>query len=167
MGDERHRHAEFLLQLAEQQQNLDLHGDVQCRGGFVGEKHVRVAGQCQGNHGTLARAAGHFVRLITEAAPRGEDAHMLRHPSSALHGGGGAAREACVVHDGPRRFGCRSCVETGALISGSRNTIEMRRPRQGRLGEIEKRLAGQAYCTADPGARSQEDFPAPYRLVQT
>ena len=41
VGDEYHRHSEVLFELIEQIENLCLNGDVEARGGFVGEKQLR------------------------------------------------------------------------------------------------------------------------------
>ena len=78
MGDKDHRHAEFLLQPAQQHDDLDLHGDVECGGGLVGEQHRRAAGQRQRDHRPLPHSARHFVRVGFEAARCRGDLHDLQ-----------------------------------------------------------------------------------------
>lgn len=43
MGDKNHRHAKFLLQLAQQQQNLNLHGRIQRCRRLIREQQARFA----------------------------------------------------------------------------------------------------------------------------
>ena len=43
VGDEDHRHAEFALQFAQQQQDLDLHGGVERGGRLVRQQHLGLA----------------------------------------------------------------------------------------------------------------------------
>ena len=60
---------------------LDRHVE-RCRG-LVGEDQLRVAGQCDGDHHTLAHAAGELVRVVVETVLRAGDAHLaqqLSHP---------------------------------------------------------------------------------------
>ena len=86
--DEHDRHAEFLLQLAQQQQDLDLHRDIQRGGRLVGQQHGRRAGERQRDHRALPHAAGHFVRIVLQP-PRGRgDLHMIQQVQRTLHRGG-------------------------------------------------------------------------------
>ena len=85
MGHENHGHAELALQLAQQQQDLDLHGGVQRRGRLVRQQDFRLAGQRQRDHRALPHAAAHFVRIGLEAAFGGGDAHHLQHFQRAGH----------------------------------------------------------------------------------
>ena len=68
---------ELALQLAQQEQDLDLHGGVERRGRLVGEQHARAAGQRQRDHGALAHAARHLVRIGVEPPRRRGNAHAL------------------------------------------------------------------------------------------
>ena len=85
VGDEDHRHAEFALQLAQQQQDLDLHGGVERRGRLVGEQEFRLAGQRQRDHRALPHPAGHLVRIGVEPAPGRGDPHQFQHLERARH----------------------------------------------------------------------------------
>lgn len=57
VADQQQRHAQACLQGLEQLEDLQLHGDVQRRGRFVGDQQVRLVGQGHGNHHTLPLAA--------------------------------------------------------------------------------------------------------------
>ena len=67
MGDQDHRHAEFLLQVADEVEDLRLHGDVERCRRLVGNQHVRAVGKRHGDHDALALAAGELVRILVEA----------------------------------------------------------------------------------------------------
>ena len=79
VGDEDDGHAELALQLAQQQQDLNLHGGIERRGRLVGEKDFRLAGKRQRDHGALPHAAGHFVRVGIEPAFSRGNAHHFQH----------------------------------------------------------------------------------------
>ena len=76
--DKDHGHTELPLQLAQQQQDLDLHRHIECRRRFVGEQHARIARQGERDHRALAHPTGHFVRIGVEPAPGGRDLHPLQ-----------------------------------------------------------------------------------------
>ena len=78
VGDQDDRHAGFLLQFAQQVEDLRLHRDIERGGGFVGDQQVGRAGQRHGDHHALAHAAGHLVRIFVEAAFRRGNAHALQ-----------------------------------------------------------------------------------------
>ncbi|OWK19103.1 hypothetical protein AJ88_48580 [Mesorhizobium amorphae CCBAU 01583] len=44
VGDQDHRHPQFLLQVANEVEDLRLDGDVECRRRLVGDQHVRIVG---------------------------------------------------------------------------------------------------------------------------
>ena len=77
-------HAQLLLQVLHQFQNLRLNGHVQSRGGLVGNQDIRLARQSHGDHHALAHASGQLVRILLEALLRLVHAHELEH----LHGAG-------------------------------------------------------------------------------
>lgn len=66
MGDEDHRHAKPLLQIANEIENLCLHGHVERRGRLISNQHVRVVGESHGNHDTLALPARELMRILIE-----------------------------------------------------------------------------------------------------
>src|ERR1700690_3615513 len=63
VGNEKHSQAELGAQLGEQFKNLRLDGDVECRGGFVGDQQLRAVDDGHGNHDALAHAAGKLMRI--------------------------------------------------------------------------------------------------------
>ena len=84
MGDDQDRHAEPLLQVAQQVEDLGLDGDVERRGRLVGDQQRRLAGQRHGDHHALAHAAGHVVRKVVDALRGGGDPHQIEHLDRAL-----------------------------------------------------------------------------------
>ena len=77
--DQQHRRAAVLLQALHQLQNLGLDGDIQRRGGFVGNQQPGRVGQRHGDHDALAHAARQFVRVFVKALRRRRNAHPLQH----------------------------------------------------------------------------------------
>ncbi len=65
--DQQHRHAHALLQLAQQLEDLRLDGDVERRGGLVGDEEVRLVGERHGDHHALALAARELMGVGAEA----------------------------------------------------------------------------------------------------
>ena len=57
VGNEHDAHMDLILQLLKQLQNLGLNGHVQSRGGLVRDQQLGIAGQCHGDHHTLAHTA--------------------------------------------------------------------------------------------------------------
>ena len=86
VGDVHDRHAQLVSQFAHQLQDLCLDGHVQRGGGLVGNQHLGVAGQGDGNHHALAHAPGKLVRIVLEAALGIGDAHQLQQLLGALAG---------------------------------------------------------------------------------
>ena len=68
----------LLLQLAQQPQDLGLHGDVQGGGGFVGDQQLRPAGQGDGDVHALGHAAGDLVRVGAQHPVRVGDLDLLQ-----------------------------------------------------------------------------------------
>ena len=66
MGDEHGRQAPLTAETPQQRDDLRLHGNIQCGGGFVGNQQARVGTQRQGNGHTLTHAAGELVRILRE-----------------------------------------------------------------------------------------------------
>ncbi|QNQ99423.1 hypothetical protein BGI51_18175 [Pseudomonas oryzihabitans] len=87
MGDEHDGRAEFPLQIAQQVQDLRLDGDVQRRGGFVGDDEVRFAEQRHGDHHPLAQSATELVRILAQALAGVADADLFQHGLRACPGG--------------------------------------------------------------------------------
>ena len=78
VGDEDERHAEVALQVAHQAEDLRLHGDVEGGGRLVGDQHLRIAGERDGDHDALAHAARELVRILAEALLGLGHAHRLQ-----------------------------------------------------------------------------------------
>ena len=66
VGDEDDCEPLFALELAQKQEHLDLVGGVERGGGFVGEQDLRPARQRERDHGALAHAARHLMRIVVE-----------------------------------------------------------------------------------------------------
>lgn len=84
MRDENHRQAQLSLQLAQEQKHLDLHRGIECGGGFIGEQQLGSTGERKCDHGPLAHAAGHLVRVGGQPALRAGDADPLKQFQGAL-----------------------------------------------------------------------------------
>ena len=67
MGNPNHGHAEGFLQLFYQIRDLRLDGDIQRRGGFVGNQQHGVAGKCHSDHSSLAHPAGKLMRIVVKS----------------------------------------------------------------------------------------------------
>ena len=83
MGDQHHRHAEAVLHVLQQVEDLRLDGDVERGGRLVGDDELRLAGQRHRDHDALAHAAGELVRVIVHAACGIGDLHQLEHLDGA------------------------------------------------------------------------------------
>ena len=78
MGDHNDRQPQLGTQVAEQAQNLHLHGDVQRGRRFVGNQQPRFRRKGDGDHRPLAHTAGKFVRIAIEPIPRVRDADLTQ-----------------------------------------------------------------------------------------
>jgi len=66
------------LERCQQREDLRLDRDIERGGRLIGDQKFRLRGQRQGHHGALAQAAGELVRVLTEAARRIADLHLLQ-----------------------------------------------------------------------------------------
>ena len=64
VGDEHDAGAEVVLDALDDVEDLRLHGDVERRRRLVGDQHVGVVGDGDGDHHPLAHAAGELVRVL-------------------------------------------------------------------------------------------------------
>ena len=92
--DEQHRHVQPVAKLAQQAEDLELHGDVERGGRFVGDEHLRPAGERDGDHHPLAHPARQLMRIGAHLQRRIGNADHLKKLARALAGGG--AGEAVV-----------------------------------------------------------------------
>ena len=79
MRDENYRHAKVRLQFLKQPQDLRLHGDIECGGGFIGNEHLGIGDQRHRNHHALAHAPGKFVWIRMHPLGSIADAHLFQH----------------------------------------------------------------------------------------
>ncbi len=79
VGDEQQRHAEPLLDVLQQLDDLRLHGDVERGGRLVGDEQIGLVGERHGDHDALALAAGKLMRIAAEPALRVGDADLGQH----------------------------------------------------------------------------------------
>ena len=84
MRDQDQRHAEFPLQLREQQQDLRLDRDVERRRRLVGDDKIGPAHQRHRDHHTLTQPARKLVRILPEATFRARDADLLQQKHRAI-----------------------------------------------------------------------------------
>ena len=107
--DDQHGHAQALLQIAQQIEDLRLDRHIQGGGGLVGHQQHRLAGQGHGDHHPLAHAARQPVRKVVEPLRRRRDAHQLQHLDGPLlrvvvgHAGVGTQRLDDLRADGVHR----------------------------------------------------------------
>ena len=79
MGDEKDGHVELVAELVDEVEDLRLDGDVERRGGLVGDQELGVARERHGDHDALPHAAGHLVREVAGALLGTGDAHDAQH----------------------------------------------------------------------------------------
>ena len=78
VGDEQDADTALVGEVAEELQDLRLHGHVERRRRLVGDQELGIAGQRGRDHDALALAAGELVRIGLEAALRLGDADGLQ-----------------------------------------------------------------------------------------
>ena len=77
VGDEEHTHTVFLLQDADEREDVLLDSDIKSGGRFVGDEQLRIAAHGHGNHDTLFLSAGEFVRVRVEKLLRTGQQHLF------------------------------------------------------------------------------------------
>ena len=77
--DQQHRHAEPVLQVPEQGEDLRLDGDVKGRRGLVGDEQLGLVGQRHRDHHALPQAAGQLVRVVVQALLGPGQADQVQH----------------------------------------------------------------------------------------
>ncbi len=70
VADQQQRHAQACLQFLEQFEDLQLHGDVECCGRFVGDQQLGLVGQRHGDDHPLPLSARQLVRVGADALAR-------------------------------------------------------------------------------------------------
>ena len=66
VGDEQKRHAEPLLDVLQQRDELGLHRDIERGGRLVGDQEIGLVGERHGDHDALALAARELMRIAVE-----------------------------------------------------------------------------------------------------
>ena len=94
MADQQQGHAQACLQVLEQFEDFQLHGDVQRGSRLVGNQQLGFVGQGHGNHHALALAAREFVGVSLEALVRLGNADQVEQLQGA--GGGRLAAQALM-----------------------------------------------------------------------
>ena len=93
------------LHLAQQVEDLRLHGDVERGGRLVGDDERRLAGQRHGDHHALAHAARQLVRVVVDALLGIDDLHGAQQLDRAV--ARLALRRPCRARPALRRSACR------------------------------------------------------------
>jgi hypothetical protein len=68
MRDEEHGETMLAAEAFEQRDDLRLHGDIECGGGFVCNEQARTIDERHRDHDALALATGELMRVVVEAA---------------------------------------------------------------------------------------------------
>ena len=132
VGDEHHRHAALVLQLADQLEDLGLDRHVQRGRRLVGDQHRRVAGERHGDHGPLPHAAGILERVAVDGAVGVADLDLRSSSIDALPGL--APRHLLVQRRTSPIWSPMRCTGDSELI-GSWKIMAMSRPRIARMAE--------------------------------
>ena len=90
MGDEDDRQPPVTAEVAQQRQDLRLHGDIEGGCGFVRDDHVRLVRKRHGDADALTHPTGHLMRVIVDTGLGIGDAHVLQKLDGAGLGLGSA-----------------------------------------------------------------------------
>ena len=103
----------FVLQLQHQVEDLRLDRHIECGGRLVGDQHLRIAAQRNGDHHPLTHAAGELMRILGEAPAGIGDPHQLQHLARAIPGGPPREAEVALHALGDLRADGEHGVEAG------------------------------------------------------
>ena len=81
-------HARLSLQVLDQAHDFSLHGDIEGRGGLVGDEDARLAGERHGNRHTLSHAAGELMWVLAQPQGRVRNTNSRQELLGALAGPG-------------------------------------------------------------------------------
>ena len=84
--DQQHRHAEAILEVVEQREDLRLDRDIKRGRRLVSDQQLRLTGQRHRDHDTLAQPAGELMRVVAEPLLRLGQAHQAEHLGGTIHG---------------------------------------------------------------------------------
>ena len=95
--DQHHRHAQIVLQIKEQVEDLSLNGHIERRGRLVGNHQFGFAGDRHRNHRALPHTTGELVWVLMNARFRARDPDLFEHVRRAVECS--RAIEAAVHHE--------------------------------------------------------------------
>ena len=99
--DQDHRQPAFVLQSAEQIQDLRLGGHIQRRGRLVGDQDARLGGQRERDHHALTQAAGEL--------------EANRHPRAAPGAESPTIPSSSIARSRAARFDSRECSRIASI----------------------------------------------------
>src|SRR5579864_2978782 len=76
VGDENDRRTGLLVEVAQQLEDLRLHGHVECGRGLVGDQQVGLVREAHGDHGALTHPATELMREVVDTALSIRDTHL-------------------------------------------------------------------------------------------
>ena len=76
MGDHDDRHAQLVLQLHHQLQDLRLNGNIQCGSRLIGDQKLRFTCQRNCDHDTLSHTTGQLVGILLHTLLRFIDTYQ-------------------------------------------------------------------------------------------
>ena len=168
--DEDQAHAALAHQPIQNGQHLQLHRDIQRRGGLIGNQQLGVGDQHHGDHGALAHAARHLMRVEPVDPYRIVNLHRLKRSQSAparLGTADPAVGTQCLdnlLADGHDRVERK----LGILQHHGNTTATQRAPLLRRAMHQICALKSQALGRHPPFRRSQtKDGPPGLRLART
>ena len=128
--DQEQRQAQVAAQILEQREHLRLGHHVERRRGLVGDHHDGLAGQRQGDHHALARAARELVRVLVGAGgARRRRARAVRRRARARP----RDRRPDRADGWRRRSGARSAAPGSSALSAPWKTSEISVQRRSRM----------------------------------
>ena len=138
VGDEQKRHAEPLLEVLQQLDDLRLHGDVERGGRLVGDEQIGLVGERHGDHDALALAAGQLVRIAPKPRLRFGNADLGEHFEGPLASGGAGEPAmqqqdfADLLFDGVQRIerGHRLLKDDGDVVAAHAPHLALRERQQ-------------------------------------
>ena len=165
VGDEDDGHAEFLLQLGEQRQDLRLDGHVERGGRLVGDQDVGVVGERHGDHHPLPLAARQLVRIGAHPPLGFGDLDQLQKPQR-LRPCGGSAESAMAADWFDQLVADRvERVERGHRLLEDHGDAAAAHPVERRLGELEEVMPAIVHHAASLAVGGEQAHRGHHRLA--
>ena len=89
--DQQNRQPQLFLQPLDQVEDGFLNGDIQCRGGLIGDQDLWIVGQRHGNHHPLALPATELMRIALQHFCAVGEFHLTQQLLAAFSG-------LCLAH---------------------------------------------------------------------